>query len=172
MQITVISAEKAQGTSKTGKAYSFVELAYKGEDGKVTGRKVMSFGESKKVFDALSSAGNGDVFEINSVKNEATGYWDWTGATKSTGGAVGAKPNTTSTPAGKVVGSNYETPEERAKKQVYIVRQSSITAALTFLGGKTKSTDEVIQVAKEFEAYVFDLGQPEVAATPFVDDVI
>ena len=172
MQITVISAEKAQGTSKAGKAYSFIEVAYKGEDGKVTGRKVMSFGESKKVFDALSTAGNGDVFEINSVKNESTGYWDWIGATKSTGGAVATKPNPNPAPAGKVVGSNYETPEERAKKQVYIVRQSSIANAVAFLKGEDSPVERVIEVAKEFEKYVFDLGQPEAAATPFVDDVL
>ena len=39
---------------------------------------------------------------------------------------------TTSKPAGKVLGSTYDTPEERAKKQVYIVRQSSITASLGY----------------------------------------
>lgn len=53
--------------------------------------------------------------------------------------------------------STYETPEERAKKQVYIVRQSSITAALTYIGDTKKvSTNDVIAIAKQFEAYVFD----------------
>jgi hypothetical protein len=52
--------------------------------------------------------------------------------------------------------SNYETPEERAKKQVYIVRQSSITAALTFATGKKISTvKEILDIAKQFEAHVF-----------------
>ena len=59
--------------------------------------------------------------------------------------------------------STYETPEERAKKQVYIVRQSSITAAINYRGTKV-SIEDIITTAKQFEAYVFgvdfDDGMP------------
>lgn len=54
--------------------------------------------------------------------------------------------------------STYETSEERAKKQVYIVRQSSITAALKFAEInkiKTDSVESLIPYAKAFESYVF-----------------
>jgi len=50
--------------------------------------------------------------------------------------------------------STYETPEERAKKQVYIIRQSSITAALNMLGTKAKTVADVTSIAKQFEDYV------------------
>lgn len=54
--------------------------------------------------------------------------------------------------------SNYETPEERAKRQVYIVRQSSISSAVeaaTLL--KLKSKEDILNLAKYFEAYVFGI---------------
>lgn len=163
MIITILSATQSNGVSKTGKGYPFIDLAYKGSDGKVTGKKIMPFGESKPVYDALVSAKSGEFYDITAIKNEGTGYWDWTNAKQSTGMDNAAVPTTRPTTGGKVVGSNYETPEERAKRQVYIVRQSSITAALSFLNNKSKSTDEVIQIAKEFEKYVFDIGQPAAA---------
>ena len=62
--------------------------------------------------------------------------------------------------------STYETPEERAKKQLYIVRQSSINAAIA-LGAQGKvlpTVDLILEVAKKFEAHVFgedfDDGMP------------
>lgn len=67
------------------------------------------------------------------------------------------KKGETSTTASK--GGNWETAEERAKKQVYIVRQSSLTNAIALLasnGAKKNTPEEVIKIAKQFEAYVFD----------------
>ena len=175
MQITILSSTVGQATSKAGKPYSFVELAYKGEDGQVKGKKVMPFGESKPVYEALAKAGSGEFYNIGAVKNDGTGYWDWISATKSDGGttSVGTKSASPTTPTGGTVKSSYETSEERAKKQVYIVRQSSITAALGFLGGKAKSVTEVLQIAKQFEQYVFDIEEPKAAdITELEDDVI
>lgn len=59
--------------------------------------------------------------------------------------------------------STYETPEERAKKQVYIVRQSCINYAILYKGNKA-DIKEIINLAKQFEAHVFgedfDDGMP------------
>jgi hypothetical protein len=55
--------------------------------------------------------------------------------------------------------STYETHEERARRQVYIIRQSSLSTAVAYLTltGKTKSTpEEVIKVADQFANYVLD----------------
>lgn len=163
MQITVLSAVKTPAMSKANKPYTYLELAYKGEDGRVTGKKVMPFGESKAVFDVLAESKTGENYQITAVKNETSGFWDWTKASKDTNpsGSSQLVAEPIRQPAGKVTGSNYETSEERAKKQVYIVRQSSITAALTFHGGKAKSTDEVIDTAKKFETFVFNTGEVE-----------
>ncbi len=61
---------------------------------------------------------------------------------------------------GKVTGSNYETPEERAKKQVVIVRQGVLNAAIELLKankveGVVLSHEAAVEVAKEFEKYVY-----------------
>jgi hypothetical protein len=52
---------------------------------------------------------------------------------------------------------SYETPEERALKQVYIIRQSSIASAVDHLKGMKgapASADEVLFLAKRFENHV------------------
>ena len=56
------------------------------------------------------------------------------------------------------VRSTYETPEERAKKQVYIVKQSSINAAIQLLSVGAKqppSTELVLTEAQKFVDFVF-----------------
>ena len=76
--------------------------------------------------------------------------------------------------------STYETPEERAKRQVLIVRQSSLSSAIELLKTDKKSptVPEVLQVAKQFEAYVFGNDDPfgleskePVNKLPTVDDL-
>ncbi len=66
---------------------------------------------------------------------------------------------------GSVSRSTYETPEERAKKQVYIVRQSSLSVARDNLAVGAKSppdAESIIALARKFEAYVFDTKLPSV----------
>lgn len=159
MQIKVVSVE----VTNRGK-FDQAEVTYKNLtfDGKVEAKKVMSF-VNKDVFSTLKSANNGDVFTISREKDDK-GYWQWTGIAAgdsqpaSTGGSVpaAAKQTSAATPAPK---STYETAEERAKKQVYIVRQSSVSAAITHLNHVKKSyaLEDIITVAKELEAYVFGL---------------
>ena len=60
--------------------------------------------------------------------------------------------------------STYATKEERAQTQVYIVKQSSLANALKFLeliGNKKATTRDVISLAQEFEAYVFNQAPKE-----------
>lgn len=140
----------------------------------------MGFGEAKAAHDVLILAQPGDTFEIEVKKNDR-GYNDWVSAVK--GGAptasnVNTSPRTTPTasPSGATAAprSNYETPEERAKKQVYIVRQSSISNAVDLLSVGQKSTpdvDKVLEVAKRFEDYVFgaQVSDADVAGSFFPD---
>lgn len=61
--------------------------------------------------------------------------------------------------------STYETPEERAVKQIYIVRQSNIASAINLLSVGAKSAppvDAVLEVAKQLEAHVFGSTKEEV----------
>jgi len=161
MKIKVVAVEKGTGTSKAGKPYDFLELTYKNLTfDKVESKKVMPFG-AKEVYATLQNSSSGDMFTIQREK-DANGYWQWIGiaqgdvqieqhAPQAASGA--AKPATT-TPK-----STFETPEERAKKQVYIVRQSSISSAIDTLktDKKNPTKEEVVQVASFYESYVFGI---------------
>ena len=131
--------------------YKMAEVAYKGGDGKVTSKKLMSFNHPE-VFKVFADAKQGNVFTVESQKNDK-GYWDWISA--STGGAVAKATPTAGNVSPK---STYETAEERATRQVLIVRQSSLSNAIEFLGlnqKKVPSAQEVVEVASFFERYVF-----------------
>ena len=139
--------------SSNGRSYQEIEVTYKTENGQVSNKKLMSF-SNPSVFNHIKGLGKGDSVNVTTVKN-AKGFWDWTGI----GNEGDAPVATQSKPAtaqagGRVTGSNYETKEERAARQVYIIRQSSLSTAVELLGSG-KSVDEVINVAKQFEAYVF-----------------
>lgn len=156
MRIEVIKVE----VESKGK-YSTLNVTYKGPDGKVESKKLVSFGPASDAFKVLKDASSDDVFEVKSekIKNvkDDTEYWYWTEAVvigKVDSVVAGSNKIGTTTPR-----STYETPEERARKQVYIVRQSSITAALgllTLQGAKDVDTDDVLAYARQFESYVFD----------------
>jgi len=136
--------------------------------GKPDGKKLVDI-YAKSVWPQLLAAKEGEVYEVEREKN-AKGYWEWKSVTLSAAAATDAAPQTATSPTtsaarpanavGKAterVGS-WETPEERSAKQVYIVRQSSITNAIAFLkieGDAGTEVKEVIAIAKQFEDYVF-----------------
>lgn len=110
--------------------------------------KLMSF-VNKDAYLLLKSAKIGDTFFVVTNKNDK-GYWQWDQVSRE---AMQPKANVSPR-------STYETPEERAQKQIYIVRQSSLTNAIALLGSKAK-VDHVISVARQFEQYVFGLDERE-----------
>lgn len=164
-------------------SYQLLEVTYKDLDkNKVASKKVMSFAKPESVFKNLATAKGGDVYDIELVKNEQTGYWDWTLATKSSGATgAGAQDGSQITSGTKSTASattttkgGWETPEERAKKQIYIVRQSSISAAVNALSVGSKvhpKAQEVIDYARTLEAYVFESDSAQAVASKDVDSI-
>jgi hypothetical protein len=139
--------------SSNGRSYQEIEITYKTENGQVSNKKLMSF-SNPSVFNHIKGLAKGEVVNVTTVKN-AKGFWDWTGI----GNEGDAPAATQSKPAtaqagGRVTGSNYETKEERAARQILIVRQSSLSSAVELLGAGNSVAD-VIATAKQFEAYVF-----------------
>lgn len=181
-QISIINITVVPSTTKAGKPYEQLEVVYKdlSYNDTVKSKKIMPFGDSKNVFDALKGATNGQVFDVQVVKNQA-GFNDWIAATPGTAGAPSAASQPPAQAASRVSpvpaatpqrANTFETPEERAKKQVYIVRQSSLSAAIATLGVGAKSAlkpADVIAVAKEYTDFVFDLYPAPVDATGFDD---
>ena len=123
-------------------------------------KKLFGFGANKPAFEALTGAAQGSSFDISVTKNDA-GYNDWTSC-KPAGAAQSASTGVASQSAGTVSGattvkSTYETPDERAKKQVYIIRQSSITSAISSLAVGAKSAlkpEDVLVVAEAYYNWV------------------
>lgn len=175
MKIKFISVESSDKKTKTGKDYVEIEVTYKNIDfqEKVESKKLNPFG-NKDVYNTLKSAKQGDFFEVERSKNDA-GYWDWIGIGSVSGGNSASEPTTKAAGGAGYTSpkSTYETPEERAKKQVYIVRQSSISAAIDTLktDKKAPTKEEVVDLAKYYEAYVFGVDQQPVplADLPAVD---
>src|SRR3990167_7942935 len=110
-----INAEVIKVDVENKGKYRVANVAYKNPDGAVEGKKVLSFGPSKDVFKIVSEAQPGDKFVIESgtiVTDEVTANRSRVDSS----GQTNAPAVRGSTPSPR---STYETPEERAKKQVY-----------------------------------------------------
>jgi len=154
--IEIISATVTTVPTAKG-SYQVCDLAYKNKtyQNKVEGKKLMSFAE-KEAFDRLSKASLGDTFSIVRGKDDK-GYWKWNSVT------TGANTHPMSTYDQKQqaqvspVKSTYETSEERALRQISIVKQSSIANAIKLheLNGTKKSTvEEILATTQAFVNYV------------------
>lgn len=166
-----------QGQSK---AYPGTEVIYKKADGKVETKAMHtnSFKFNPTLRPQLEALSPGDYARITDIKDGQFRKWQTVQKLdgKPEASAPAALPPTTVRPASQAaqppsaaqVRSNYETPEERAHRQVLIVRQSSLTAALKLAEvanvGNLHTPDEasIIASAKIFEEYV--LGTAKAAA--------
>ena len=172
MKFNISIINVTQQVKPTAKgSYTILDVAYKNEQtGKTEGKKVISFAQ-KETFAILSKAIGGQSYTIESVKNETTGYWDWVNAELTTGESQPVAAN--KSPAGNATPkSTYETAEERATRQVLIVRQSSLTAAINTLK-TTKELDpfKVIELATLYNDWVFQKDIPNPDFSDMEDDV-
>jgi hypothetical protein len=174
MLINIVDIGKPNSkTTKNGRSYQEIEVTYKNEQGQVGNKKLISF-SNPSVFNHIKDLTKGD--EINVVTSkDAQGYWQWTGI-----GGEGSEPSIsvqakpTAQAGGRVTGSNYETKEERAARQVFIIRQSSLSSAVALVSATSTeptTTDNVIAIAKKFEAYVLSQESGIDAINSLEDDI-
>ncbi|MEN9917052.1 MAG: hypothetical protein RLY40_984 [Pseudomonadota bacterium] len=160
MLIEIVDVVREEIPSKNGKGtYGQLTVSYR-SNGKIAEKKLISF-SNPAVFKAIEKLTKGASVDVTTVKNDK-GYWDWT-AINEGGAAVATQSNAASTNT-RVTGSNYETKEERAIRQRYIIRQSSISSAVDSLAVGAKSPlnpADVIAVAKKYEEYVFEQPNAE-----------
>lgn len=179
MNITILSVDiKTIPTAKG--SYQKAEVAYKNNtfQGKVEGKSVMSFGATASTFKVLSAAQSGETYDVEIIKNDK-GYNDWVGMTLAVAGAPAASQAPSQAYAGNgtinkavsaaPVRSSYESAEERAAKQVFIVRQSSLSAAINTLslGAKKLEPAAVMVLAQAYTDFVF--GKAPAGPTGFED---
>jgi hypothetical protein len=161
VNIKVISVENTfVPTAKGG--YNKLEVNYKNlTTNKVEGKTIMSFGLTADAYKALADAKSNDLFTIESEKKpgkDGQEYWTWMSAKQSAPGAMAETVANNNKTTGFPVKNTYETPEERAKKQVYIVKQSSLSAAIALLSVGAKAPpkpEEVLAQAQQFTDWVF-----------------
>lgn len=151
-QITVIRS----AVEKQPKGYYVATISYKNDEGKTKGMKVLDFLQPE-VFKAVSEVKTGDVLDVEFEQNDK-GYWQFKAVAKSAQQVPSAEREVSQKQL--VAKSNWETSEERAARQVMIVRQSSLSNAVALLAYMPSKEDPtsaaVIAVAKQFEAYVLD----------------
>jgi hypothetical protein len=159
--VSVEQVKKPGQKAPYGKATVF--YTYNGEPRKQTIVSIFNPG----IFKQVNELEQGTEIEVEVIKNEA-GFNEWKsltvgGATASGNASVGT-PAAAGTPT-KVVGSNYETRDERAARQVLIVKQSSLSSAVASLTpGATEplDVDMVMERAQMFSDWVFDNNVEEV----------
>ena len=156
--------------SANGRSYQSIEVTYKDEQDQVKNKKIMSF-SNPSVFNHLKGLTKGDQVNLRTEK-DAAGYWQWIGIEGDKTVSTETKQTTPAT-GGRVTGSNYETKEERAARQILIVRQSSLSSAVELVAATStepSTVDNVIAIAKQFEAYVFSKSTGIDAINEMEDD--
>lgn len=152
--------------TRAPKGYSIAAVTYLRE-GKEEQRKLMSF-VNEAVFKTVTSFEKLPAYvnvvlakELN--KKDGKEYWQWK-AVEQAGAPTQNDATPKAGPPAKAFTSNYETPAERAKRQVYIVRQSSLANAIAFFAavepkGISVTTEGIIETADKFASYVLDVGE-------------
>jgi len=154
IQIEVINVSEPKVTKTTRGQYSSIEVAYK-KDGKVEGKKLMSFA-SAEVYEAARTWESGQVVNIEIGKDDK-GYWQWQKVLGEANHSVVAGNEATPVKSGGKTVSNYETREERQQRQQFIIRQSSLERAVeyfTLTGHKKATPEDIKSLAEVFVDYV------------------
>lgn len=171
IQILATSIE----TKPTAKgSYQQLEVTFKNLTfNKTESKKIMSFGAGAEAFKVLSAAGTGQQYEVSVVKNDK-GYNDWVSVVPALGEPASQPAQTggKAAPASSAGRSTYETPEERAQRQILIVRQSSLSSAVATLsvGAKAVKPEDVIELAQRYSDFVFNVpAAPDAGPSGFED---
>jgi len=171
MVIRIIDVEESTATNKANKPYTVLDISYKNVtfQDKVESKKHNQYGD-KTVYATLKNAKKGDVFTILREKDDA-GYWQWVGIEQEENAPMAAaKPAAQAATAAPK--SNFETPDERAKKQVYIIKQSCIGYAIESLktDKKNPTPDEVVALAQFYVDYVMGVNTDADKTLPDLGD--
>lgn len=159
----LIKLEKVSNARKEGK-WGKLDIEYSRDGGKSTSRTLVAIGPTKDIMNKFREDGAvGKMWEIKLEKVEKDGkeFWNWIEATPAAEGASPAK-------AAYQAKSTYETPEERARRNLSICRQNALTNAVQYMIAKDgKATPEqILALARTFTAFTTgldDLPEPEVA---------
>jgi hypothetical protein len=158
-QVTIQDV-RIETVTKGRNSYQVATVVHTTPRGETKEKKVMSF-SNPAVYATVSKAQSGQVYDVGYTPGDQ--YYNW--ATISLMEAPGAAPKAstggTAAPAGgKVAISTYETAEERKIKQMYIIKQSSITNAIARAAQHTDPTAiDVLQLAQMYVDFVYGTNE-------------
>ena len=160
-------------TKASGGTYKGAEIVFKDANGKVQTKNIHENGlkYAPAVKNGLESLEPGDNFTVEMEKKDD--FWTWISIKK--GIEQEEKQNTTLQQSTTTKSTSWETAEERAARQKFIVRQSSLTNAVAFLvlQGRTHATEEdVLETATTFYNWVFEKEVEEKNEEDFNDGVL
>jgi hypothetical protein len=151
MSFKIKVSEVVVETVQSGKnRYQVANVAYT-YNGEARTQKIMSFA-NPDVFKKVQEAKAGEEYDITLTKNDK-GYTQW--AKMEPAGASGAAEGVKQ---GRVLGSNYETSEERKLRQLHIVKQSSLAQAVQTLTPGAKAAldpQAVVALAQTYVDWVY-----------------
>ena len=153
MQVNVQEV-KINNINKGKNTYSEAIVVYTTERGENKEKKVMSF-SNPAVFAFLSKNQRG----LFKVESEGAPYYGWKSIDFANNEGVStSRPAAAGNSNATTVNRNWETAEERAQRQVLIVKQSAIAQAVASIGPGASLTD-YFERAQAFVDWVFDNGQ-------------
>lgn len=172
--VTISLSKQIKGQSKT---YEGWELVYRDmEDAiKTIQKPVQGLKFAPNLKAGLAALSPGDEFTLTQEKN-ASGFWDVKNVEKGHVVQAAAPVNTSSAKpqrSNNYQDRDFESKEERTKKQEYIIRQSSISSAIAVLTTGAKAApkpEEVLALADQFVAYVYNNGAKNAAGASGFDD--
>ena len=183
IQILNVTVE-ANIPTKNGKGtYDKLIVTYKNlNNNKVEAKQIFPFGMDRALFQRIKDLEPNQTYHVSQEKGDS-GFWEWRDVSRQDAPVQGTTnvANTTNRGAAAVPTAGrpqYETHDERAKKQVYIIKQSSLSNAIEFLNAKnTKATvADVLDVAQTFTTWVLEdtrpqMGDKEPSIEEMEDDV-
>lgn len=171
MRIQFISGNVENVPTAKG-SYNKLTVTFKNLDsGKVEVKQIMDFA-SPEVYKRLTTATTNELFVIDLEKKpgkDGKEYWTWTGIHRDDGVA----PTPVETPVAAAKGNTWAEKNELDKerfqfekdKQPVIVRQSCIGYAVALCKdqGKKPTVQEVLDIAKQFEVFVWARGTADLS---------
>ena len=148
----VIQEVKIEEVRNGRNKYDKAEVVYS-FNGQNRTQKLMSF-SNPAIFAQVRKMVSGETYDVEVVKNEA-GFNQWAKIVAASNDAApavsGDKPTT-----GRTNVSTYETAEERKIKQMYIIKQSSITNAIARAGQNPDPLSiDILGLAQQFVDFVY-----------------
>ena len=161
----LIKIEELSGPNKSSKGdWNEIKLVYSNPDNPDSGTKVkniVSFGDGRTVFEALKDDkySVSDLVNVKVVKDGK--FWNWVGLSPASGNSAsgsfksgqGAPQRAAGTQGSFQANREWETAEERYKRNLCICRQNALTNAVSFSDNKKATADDVLALASKFFKY-------------------